>query len=55
MIFGVLHHHHESEDLLLYPLLAERAKEQMAMVDEVGHQHVEVNGAIDVVTQSCGA
>ena len=54
-IIGLLHRHHESEDLLLYPLLAERAKEQMAMVDEVGHQHVEVNGAIDVVTQSCGA
>jgi hemerythrin-like domain-containing protein len=54
-LIGVLHHHHESEDLLLYPLLAERAKEQMAMVDEVGHQHVEVNGAIDAVTQACSA
>ena len=52
-LIGVLHHHHESEDLLLYPLLAERAKEQLAMVDEVGHQHVEVNGSIDAVTQSC--
>ena len=54
-VIGVLHHHHESEDLLLYPLLAERAKDQLAMVDEVGHQHVEVNGAIDAVTQSCAA
>jgi hemerythrin-like domain-containing protein len=54
-IIGVLHHHHESEDLLLYPLLAQRAKEQMKIVDEVGHQHVEVNGAIDAVTQSCAA
>ena len=54
-LIGVLHHHHESEDLLLYPLLAERAKEQLAMVDEVGHQHVEVNGAIDAVTQSCAS
>jgi len=52
-LIGVLHHHHESEDLLLYPLLAERAKEQLAMVDEVGHQHVEVNGAIEAVTASC--
>lgn len=54
-VIGVLHHHHESEDLLLYPLLAERAPEQLAMVDEVGHQHVEVNGAIDAVTKSCAA
>ncbi len=54
-LIGVLHHHHESEDLMLYPLLAERAKEQLAMVDEVGHQHVEVNGAIEAVTQSCAA
>ncbi len=54
-VIGVLHHHHESEDSLLYPLLAERAKDQLAMTDEVGHQHVEVNGAIDAVTQSCAA
>ena len=54
-LIGVLHHHHESEDLLLYPLLAERAKEELAMVDEVGHQHVEVNGAITAVTESCAA
>jgi hemerythrin-like domain-containing protein len=54
-LIGVLHHHHASEDLLLYPLLAERAKEQLAMVDEVGHQHVEVNGAIEAVTESCAA
>ena len=52
-VIGVLHHHHASEDLLLYPLLAERAKDQMSMVDEVGHQHVEVEGAIDAVTESC--
>jgi hemerythrin-like domain-containing protein len=54
-VISVLHHHHESEDLLLYPLLAERAKAQLAMVDEVGHQHVEVNGGIDAVTESCAA
>lgn len=54
-VIGVLHHHHASEDLLLYPLLAERAKDQLAMVDQVGHQHVEVNGAIDAVTQTCTA
>lgn len=54
-IVGMLHHHHASEDLLLYPLLAERAQEQLTMVDEVGHQHVEVNGAIDAVSESCSA
>jgi hypothetical protein len=36
-------------------LLAERAKEQMAMVDEVGHQDVEVNGAVDAFAQSSAA
>lgn len=54
-IVMMLHHHHESEDLLLYPLLAERAPDQLTMVDEVGHQHVEVNGAIDAVSESCSA
>ena len=54
-VIGVLHHHHASEDLLLYPLLAERAQDQMSMVDEVGHQHVEVNGAIETVTETCAA
>ena len=54
-VVGVLHHHHASEDLLLYPLLAERAQDQMTMVDEVGHQHVEVNGAIEAVSESCSA
>jgi hemerythrin-like domain-containing protein len=54
-VISVLHHHHESEDEMLYPLLAERAKDQMAMVNEVGHQHVEVNGAINAVTEACAA
>ena len=54
-VIEVLHHHHASEDLLLYPLLVERAPDQVAMVDEVGHQHVEVNGAIDAVTEACAA
>ena len=31
----VLHHHHESEDELLYPLLVERVPEQAAMVQAV--------------------
>ncbi|HEX5018005.1 MAG TPA: hemerythrin domain-containing protein [Actinomycetes bacterium] len=54
-VIGVLHHHHASEDELLYPVLAERAPDQMTMVDQVGHQHVEVNGAIEAVTEACAS
>src|ERR1700752_1354973 len=47
--FGLemLHHHHASEDLLLYPLLLERVPEQAAMTDEVSHEHQVVQTALD--------
>jgi hemerythrin-like domain-containing protein len=53
--FGIsmLHTHHESEDLLLYPLLAERVPEQAAMVNDAGHQHQEVASALGAVTDAC--
>ncbi len=44
---GMLHHHHESEDAVLYPLLVERAPEQAQVTQEVEHQHQEVSGAIE--------
>lgn len=50
--FGIamLHHHHESEDELLYPLLAERAPEQAERIREIEAQHQDVSSAIDAVT-----
>jgi hemerythrin-like domain-containing protein len=50
---GMLHHHHESEDELLYPLLVERAPDQAAMTRAVEHQHTEVTAAIDAVSAAC--
>jgi hemerythrin-like domain-containing protein len=50
---GMLHHHHASEDELLYPLLVERAPDQAAMTKAVEHQHTEVTSAIDAVSSAC--
>jgi hemerythrin-like domain-containing protein len=55
--FGIalLHHHHESEDELLYPLLIERAPEQAGTTEEVAHEHELVQGALEAVTNACAA
>jgi len=50
---GMLHTHHESEDELLYPLLAERVPDQLAMVERIEAQHQEVTGAIDAAAAAC--
>lgn len=50
---GMLHHHHEGEDELLYPLLVERAPEQATNTERVESQHREVTAAIDAVTAAC--
>jgi hemerythrin-like domain-containing protein len=52
---AMLHHHHESEDQLLYPLLIERAPEQAASTEEIERQHLEVTSAIDAVSAACRA
>ena len=55
--FGVemLHHHHDSEDLLLYPTLIERVPEQASVTEEVAHEHQLVADAIDAVSTACAA
>lgn len=55
--FGIamLHHHHESEDALLYPKLIERAPEQAATTQEVEHQHLDVTSAINAASTACTA
>ena len=54
--FGLemLHHHHASEDLLLYPLLVERVPEQAEMTKEVAHEHQVVQSALDAAVAACG-
>ena len=53
--FGLtlLNNHHEGEDELLYPLLAERVPEQVETITRIEAQHVEVTGAIDAATAAC--
>jgi hypothetical protein len=55
--FGLemLHHHHASEDLLLYPLLMERVPEQAAMTDGVSHEHQVVQTALNSALAACAA
>ena len=55
--FGVfmLHDHHASEDLMLYPLLEQRDAAQAEQIDHVDHQHIEVADAIDAVSAACAA
>lgn len=55
--FGIsrLHHHHESEDALLFPKLIERVPEHVAMTEEVAHEHQLVAAALDTVSTACAA
>jgi len=54
--FGLqmLHHHHESEDELLYPLLEERVPEQAERTEQIDHEHLQVATAIDAAL-ACSA
>jgi hemerythrin-like domain-containing protein len=52
---GMLHHHHASEDELLYPLLIERVPEQRETTEHVAAEHQQVAGAIDAATDACKA
>ena len=47
--FGLqmLHHHHESEDELLYPLLERRVPEQAERTEQIDHEHLQIATAID--------
>jgi hemerythrin-like domain-containing protein len=47
---GVLHHHHHSEDVQVWPVLRERVEDADArMVDLMGTQHEEVEKAVSEV------
>jgi hemerythrin-like domain-containing protein len=53
--FGIamLHHHHESEDQLLYPLLVERVPEQAGTTEEVARDHQLVQTALNAASEAC--
>ncbi|RYP86927.1 hemerythrin domain-containing protein [Nocardioides guangzhouensis] len=55
--FGIamLHHHHEAEDELLYPLLIERVPEQAGTTDEVAKEHLLVQASIEAAKNACSA
>ena len=50
---AALHHHHESEDALLFPKLIERAPEQASVTKEVEREHQLVKAALDAASAAC--
>jgi hemerythrin-like domain-containing protein len=52
---GMLHHHHESEDQVLYPLLVQRVPDQAAQTERIEHEHRLVASAIDAASGACSA
>jgi hemerythrin-like domain-containing protein len=50
---SMLHHHHEGEDEILYPLLVERAPDHAARTEQIDREHQEVKGAIDAAQLAC--
>jgi hemerythrin-like domain-containing protein len=53
--FGLqmLHHHHESEDEMLYPVLVARVPEQAERTEQIDHEHLQIATAIDAALASC--
>lgn len=45
--FELLHHHHEGEDLNLWPLLRQRAPEHAALLDAMEAQHRGIDPALE--------
>ncbi len=50
---GMLHHHHASEDELLYPLLMQRAPDHVADTERTRRQHEEVESAVNAASLAC--
>jgi len=55
--FGLtmLHHHHEGEDLILYPLLVARVPDHAARTEQIDHEHQVVKGSIDTALSACSS
>jgi len=52
---AALHHHHEGEDELLYPMLIERVPEQAPVTEQVEHEHLLIKTALDEASAACTA
>lgn len=50
MLLDVLHHHHETEDELIWPELRERAPDAVTLVDDMGAEHEQLAGHIERIT-----
>jgi hemerythrin-like domain-containing protein len=50
---NMLHHHHEGEDEILYPLLVERVPDHAARTEQIDHEHQAVKAAIDAAQTAC--
>lgn len=55
--FGLtmLHHHHEGEDIILYPLLVERAPEHANRTEQIDREHQAVKATIDSARSACAS
>lgn len=53
--FGVatLHHHHEAEDELMFPLLVQRIPERRSLFDHMDREHRDISAALDGVDAAC--
>jgi hemerythrin-like domain-containing protein len=50
-----LHYHHEDEEEMLYPKLIERAPEQVAVTEEVEHEHQQIAATLEAASAACAA
>jgi hypothetical protein len=51
-LLWLLHAHHDGEDVLMYPLLVERAPEQSALFARMDEQHQSVESGLTSATQA---
>jgi hemerythrin-like domain-containing protein len=50
---NMLHHHHEGEDMILYPLLVLRVPDHATRTEQIDHEHQEVKTSIDAAMSAC--
>jgi len=50
---NMLHHHHEGEDTLLYPLLVARVPDHATRTQQIDHEHQVVKRSIDSARTAC--
>jgi Hemerythrin HHE cation binding domain len=55
--FGLtmLHHHHEGEDQILYPLLVQRVPDHATRTEQIDREHQDVKVTIDTAQSACAA